>query len=329
MPRHLRLSPASTTASVPHHTPTAPKSSPRISALLQRIQAKPSELSPSEVLQLQRAVGNREVARLLKTNALDSADSKNVASGTTSSAPPIQRTIRSAAKALLENKNVKEKVTLAQLKKIAKEHGVDAEKHLEAVQDRLYRLRLEAAAWAIRDSGHKTMDNVTAKIIPKNLYIDLKTDFDGIKEELEEIVKLEKPIEEISAEKFINDLPTEKSGVMIEKEKIEVHLDNYQLKHQPPGKEYIIGTRTVSGGTLFKEEYASESWHKGHTLAYMHSWAKTLGKMKEGEVKQHGQMKNIDGIHYEGSCVFVKGIKYVLFHCYPHKNSEYDSGKKK
>lgn len=329
MPRHLRLSPASTTASVPHHTPTAPKSSPRISALLQRIQAKPSELSPSEVLQLQRAVGNREVARLLENVNVQENGALLAPTPVNPGMPPIQRTIETAAEALFKDPNVKKDVTANHLNKnFAKEHGIDPKTDLEEIKTKVRQLRVKEAARILRkEKSLKNLDKLKGNDL-KVYKLDPK-DLEDVKNAFTLLVNSERPIGEVLGEQFKKELPNESSGVKFDQDNIEVHLDNYQLKHQPEGSQFIIGTRLVSGGTLFKEKYATESWHISHTLKHMWEWANKLEGLEEGKVVQHGQMKNIDGIHYEGSCILIKGRKYVLFHCYPHPGSEYDSGKKK
>lgn len=98
---------------------------------------------------------------------------------------------------------------------------------------------------------------------------------------------------------------------------VDVRLDNDQKKHQHP--TVPIGTRDKTGGNRFKSGCDAQ-WHIDHTLAYMADWALGL-TLAEGERKFHGQAKAVDGIHYEGFCVKLAGIKYVLFHCYPSDRS--------
>ena len=102
-----------------------------------------------------------------------------------------------------------------------------------------------------------------------------------------------------------------------------VQLDRDQNKHQPP--EIPIGDREKAGGNRFNTT-ATPEWHKTKTMQYMAEWAESLGAMQEGQVKQHGQAKAVDGIHYEAFCLFANGKKYVSFHCYPADNSEFRWG---
>jgi len=114
---------------------------------------------------------------------------------------------------------------------------------------------------------------------------------------------------------------SDSSGVSIAGDGIEVHLDVDQLKHQHHSQP--IGTREKGGGTKFNpEKYGSTDWHQRNTMVYMRDWARDL-RMKDGEKKYHGQAENVDGIHYEGYCLNKGGTKYVLFHCYPDKDSKY------
>jgi hypothetical protein len=63
----------------------------------------------------------------------------------------------------------------------------------------------------------------------------------------------------------------------------------------------------------------------------MGRWAVDLGEIAEGHKMKTKQITEIDGIHYEGFCLCVKGKKYVFFHCYPDNNSPMNLqfGKKK
>ena len=107
------------------------------------------------------------------------------------------------------------------------------------------------------------------------------------------------------------------SGEFIKAPGIEVHLDVDQLKHQH--RSQPIGTREKGDGTKFNPaKYGSVAWHKGLTMAYMRDWALGL-QMKDDDKTYHGQAENVEGIHYEGYCLFKDGVKYVLFHCYPDK----------
>lgn len=307
---------------------TSDKTSP-IPTLLQRVQTNPSQLSTHEILQLQRTLGNQAVAHLLETISVPDTTTLPPSIPSNPGQPPIQRTIETAAAELQLDGNVKKLITLKQLEKIAGKHGIASPNtDLPNVQQALHKLRIKAAAVAIRKNGWSDLKKLKQSQL-KDFYLDIKHDKDDLEEAFAMVINQETPLEKVTATKFLKELPNEKSGVMIEKDKIQVHLDNYQLKHQPSGPKFRIGTRMVSGGTLFKEEYASETWHKDNTLAYMLDWADKLGEMTEGQVVQHGQSDNIDGIHYEGSCVFAEETKYVLFHCYPHPKSKYDSGLKK
>ncbi len=105
------------------------------------------------------------------------------------------------------------------------------------------------------------------------------------------------------------------SGVSITAPGIEVHLDCDQLKHQPQSQP--IGTRPASGGQKFNGG-ASPEWHEENTLVHMRDWAGDL-QMAEGDVQEHGQGAPVANIHYEGFCVYLDGLKYVSFHCYPQR----------
>ena len=122
------------------------------------------------------------------------------------------------------------------------------------------------------------------------------------------------------AEKMLSDAKGDMSDVKLEREGIEVYLDIDQLKHQPT--QYPIGSRQTKGGNTFKPPaYGSKDWHRSNTLVHMADWAESLGDMEEGQREFHGQATPVGGIHYEGYCLFAKGKKYVLFHCYPADKS--------
>ena len=103
---------------------------------------------------------------------------------------------------------------------------------------------------------------------------------------------------------------------------IDVYLDDYQLKHQPlKSPEHVIGTRKKGGGNRFSSDYATPAWHMANTMVHMGEWAEGL-ELREGETREHGQFKPVNEIHYEGSCLFAGGRKYVTFHCYPSDGSD-------
>lgn len=99
---------------------------------------------------------------------------------------------------------------------------------------------------------------------------------------------------------------------------IRVQLDRDQLKHQHP--QVPIGTRAVGGGNRFKNT-CNAAWHQANTMVYMATWANSLGAMVPGQRQFHGQAVPVNGIHYEGFCLFANGAKHVSFHCYPANNS--------
>jgi hypothetical protein len=124
----------------------------------------------------------------------------------------------------------------------------------------------------------------------------------------------------VAAKTFLEKLlPHDSSGVTLVRPNVIAVLDNDQLKHQPD--DHVIGTRQVGGGTKFKSAYASPAWHQANTLVHMADWAEGLGVMTVGQKIEHGQGAPVDQIHYEGFCIFAGGKKYVLFHCYPHRDS--------
>lgn len=95
---------------------------------------------------------------------------------------------------------------------------------------------------------------------------------------------------------------------------ITVQLDCDQLKHQHPDNP--IGTRVKGGGNRFVDT-CDAAWHHQNTMDHMATWAAALGPMAAGQQTYHGQAVPVDGIHYEGYCLFANGQKYVSFHCYP------------
>ena len=99
---------------------------------------------------------------------------------------------------------------------------------------------------------------------------------------------------------------------------VRVQLDRDQLKHQHP--QVPIGTRAVGGGNRFKNT-CDAAWHGANTMVHMANWANGLGAMTPGQRQFHGQAVAVDGIHYEGFCLFAGGAKHVSFHCYPADNS--------
>ncbi len=110
----------------------------------------------------------------------------------------------------------------------------------------------------------------------------------------------------------------EAPGVHIDHNGVSVDLDTDQLKHQPEGADYAIGTRKAKGGTRWPAELGPDKeWHKKTTLPVIGDWAAKLD-MQDGDVEATKQSVPLaDGNRYEGFCVQVDGRKHVFFHCYP------------
>ena len=110
----------------------------------------------------------------------------------------------------------------------------------------------------------------------------------------------------------------EAPGVHIDHEGVSVDLDTDQLKHQPEGAAYAIGTRRARGGARWPASLEPNAdWHEKNTLPVIGDWAADQ-RLHDGDVVSTKQSVPLrDGNYYEGFCVQVDGQKYVFFHCYP------------
>ena len=132
-------------------------------------------------------------------------------------------------------------------------------------------------------------------------------------------MEIEKPPADNGAAAKLATLLADTSGVSRDIGGVMVQLDCDQLKHQHPSVP--IGRRHKGGGNRFVAT-CNAAWHETHTMAHMAQWATGLGAMTPGQTTFHGQMVPVDGIHYEGFCLFASGRKYVSFHCYPSDASD-------
>lgn len=132
--------------------------------------------------------------------------------------------------------------------------------------------------------------------------------------------EIAKPPAVVNVQALLTALDSDSTAVRATINGANVRLDNDQLKHQHPSVP--IGTRQTHGGNQFKA-YCDSQWHIDNTLPVMATWAGTLLNMKNGQKIMHGQIKAVDGIHYEGFCQNVNGVKYVLFHCYPDYGTDH------
>jgi hypothetical protein len=132
-------------------------------------------------------------------------------------------------------------------------------------------------------------------------------------------LEIEKPPADNGAAARLVTLLADSSGVSRDIGGVIVQLDCDQLKHQHP--TVPIGSRHKGGGNRFVVT-CNAAWHEGHTMAHMAQWATGLGAMTPGQTTFHGQTIPVDGIHYEGFCLFASGRKYVSFHCYPSDASD-------
>jgi len=139
-----------------------------------------------------------------------------------------------------------------------------------------------------------------------------------IKELLKKDVEVAKPLVDPMIAMKLNALKHDSSGVSFTIAGVYVQLDCDQLKHQPP--ETPIGTRVTHGGNKFLR-ICDANWHHHNTMTYMANWANGLGAMTPGQREFHGQFAAVNGIHYEGFCLYANGQKWVSFHCYPANGS--------
>ena len=131
-------------------------------------------------------------------------------------------------------------------------------------------------------------------------------------------VQVAKPPADSGAARKLRELEADSSDVTAIIDGVDVRLDIDQLKHQH--KDNPIGTRHKGGGNRFNAT-ATAGWHREHTLRYMAGWAAGL-RLVQGDKIFHGQLRPVEGIHYEGYCLLANGTRYVLFHCYPADDSD-------
>lgn len=132
-------------------------------------------------------------------------------------------------------------------------------------------------------------------------------------------VEWQRPPADGGAAQKLATLQRDSSGVSHILHGVTVQLDCDQLKHQHP--TVPIGTREKGGGNRFVADCDAD-WHRDNTMEHMALWAVGLGQMAPGQQTFHGQATPVDGIHYEGFCLFANGQKYVSFHCYPSDGSD-------
>ena len=282
-------------------------------ALVQRADATRATSSIFELAHLQRAVGNRAVTHLIRQQATPAAVQRGLH-------PVIQRDIESAAQALLSAK--KKRVAPGDLKSpfLAAHNITLGDK--DAIQLRLDELRLPTLSASIKEAARTLKEGgvVTVKKAHlKNLGI-LQGDLADVQIALKALRKAE--LVERNKERgrsFVAALDREVSTVSLVEGNVRAYLDRAQMKHQPPSQP--IGDRETHGGAKFKEMYARPAWHQANTLRHMIDWANSLTDLEEGVKREHGQGTPVDGVHYEGFCMLVGEIRYVLFHCYPAKKS--------
>lgn len=133
------------------------------------------------------------------------------------------------------------------------------------------------------------------------------------------VVEWQRPPADGGAAQKLATLLKDSSGVSHVINGVTVQLDCDQLKHQHP--KGPIGTRAKGGGNRFINT-CNAAWHQANTMTHMATWANALGAMAAGQTTFHGQAVPVNGVHYEGFCLFANGEKYVSFHCYPNDKSD-------
>jgi hypothetical protein len=254
----------------------------------------------ARVASLQRTMGNQAVTGLVQRWRADAGDAglrraefapvqrAVPAHGATAVGPVLQRTVDSAAQALLAE-GYNERMKLAAYKSWLKARvGSGYAKQTNAV---------------VHGVGEGNFDDIVAAIIQiKNA---------GAAQE--RLNQAQRRLDQALTE--AQDTPP--GGVSRTVGAVTAYLDADQLPHQPPGG-IAIGTRVANKepGSRFGT-YATAAWHQANTLVTMITWAAGLG-LANGESQNTGQGEaRADNIYYEGYALRVAGHTYVFFHCYP------------